>query len=181
MKHLNTHTNLTLGLRVFRFVLPISVACAFGSTAMADGFDTFGDQQRLENQVIVASGNIGKRTSVASYSNDLSYFDRQKQTVYEIGRFCFKSSDSYEDVSGKAGLLLLDQFSNASIAVITESISSIKIKMTAVNVLDCASLTMQEGNRLQKQLQQQMETLKQQRAILDQMIKDQRAAAKKTP
>ena len=181
MKHLDTFTKSALGSRVLRFALATSVACALASNALAEGFDTFGDQQRLENQVIIASGNIGKRTTAASFSNDLSYFDRQKQTVFEIGRFCFKSSDSFEDISGKAGLLLVDQFSNTSIAVITESISSIKIKMAVVSVLDCASLAMQEGNRIQKQLQQQLETLKQQRAILDQMIKDQRAAAKKAP
>ena len=181
MKHLNTLAKSALGLRVSHFGLAMTVAYALGPNALAGGFDTLGDQQRLENQVIITSGNIERRTSAASYSNDLSNFDRQKQTIFEIGRFCFKSSDSFEDISGKAGLLLVDQFSNASIAVITDSISSIKVKLTPVTVYDCAGLTMQEGSRLQKQLQQQMETWKQQRAILDQMIKDQRATSKKSP
>lgn len=188
MKHLNTLTLWALGLRALHFALATSAACAFGSNALAEGFDTFGDQQRLENQAIIASGNIGKRMSAASYSNDLSYSDREKQTVFEIGRFCFKPADIYEDISGKAGLLLVDQYSHTSIAVITESISTTRIKMTAVSVLDCLSLSMQEsnriqqeGNRVQKQLQQQLETLKRQQAILDQMLKDQRAAAKKAP
>jgi hypothetical protein len=181
MQHLNTSKMWALGSRVLHFALATFAVSALVSNARADGFDTFGDQQRLENQIIITSGNIGKRTSVAGYSNDLSYSDRQKQAVFEIGRFCFKSSDSFEDISGKAGLLLVDQFSNASIAVITDSISSIKIKLTSVTVYDCASLTMQESNRLQKQLQQQLESLKQQQAILDQMIKAQRAAAKKAP
>jgi hypothetical protein len=158
-----------------------SAACALNSNALAEGFDTFGDQLRLENLIIIQSGNIGERSRAASYSNDTSYFDRQKQTVFEIGQFCFKSSGSFEDISGKAGLLLLDQFSNASIGVITTSISSIKIKMTGVIVLDCASLTLQEGKQTQKRLQQQLEILKQQQTVLDQMIKAQRAAAKKAP
>jgi hypothetical protein len=178
MKYLSKITMSVLGLKAIHIALATS---ALATNASAEGFDTFGDQQRLENQVIIASGNIGKRTSAASYSNDTSYFDRQRQTVFDIGRFCFKGSDSFEDISGKAGLLLVDQFSNASVAVITDSISSIKIKMTGVIVLDCSSLTMQEGNKFQKQLQQQMEILKQQRATLDQLIKEQRTATKKTP
>ena len=117
----------TTNARVARYALVVFGICASTSTASAEGFDTFGDQQRLENQAIIATGNIGKRASPANLSSESSYLDRQKQTVFEIGRFCFKSSDSYEDVSGKAGLLLVDQFSKASVGVITESISSIKI------------------------------------------------------
>lgn len=178
MKYLSTLTKSALSLKVLHFAL---ATFALVTNALAEGFDTFGDQQRLENQVIIASGNIGKRTSVASYSNNMSYFDSQTQTVFDIGRFCFKAPDSYEDISGKAGVLLVDQFSSASVAVITESILSIKIKMTRVVVLDCASLAIQDGNRVQKQLQLQLDILKQQRATLDQLIKEQRAAAKKAP
>ena len=163
------------------FVLFVLWVCSSLTNVWAEGFDTFGDQQRLENQAIIAAGNIGKRTSLTAYSSDTSYFDRQKQTIYEIGRYCFKSSDSYEDISGKAGLLLVDQFSNTSIGVVTDSISSIKVKLTGVQVLDCVSLSMQESKRLQNQLNQQLEALKQQRALLDQMLKNQRPAPKKTP
>lgn len=181
MKYLNTPRKLTVALKVVFIALVASGTCAPMSMALAEGFDTFSDQQRLENQVVVAAGNIGKRMSATSYSNDISYFDRQKQTVFQIGRFCFKSTEAFEDISGKAGLVLLDQYSQASVAVVTESISTIKIKMMSVAVFDCASLTMQEGKQLQNQLQQQLEVLKQQRAALDQMLKDQRAATKKAP
>lgn len=181
MKYLNKLRKPTIAPKVILLALVASGACSLTSKALAEGFDTFSDQQRLENQVIIASGNIGKRMSAASSSSDTSYFDRQKQTVFEIGRFCFKSSDAFEDISGKAGLLLLDKYSHSSVAVVTESISTIKIKMTGVTVMDCASLTIQEGKQLQNQLQQQLEALKQQRAAFDQMIKDQRAATKKTP
>jgi len=170
------------------FTLAIFASFTLMQNALADGFDSFGDQQLLENQVIITSGNISKRTSIGSYSNDLSYFDRQKLTIFEIRRFCFKSSGSFEDISGKAGILLVDQFSNTSIAVITESISSIKVKLTPVIVYDCISLSLQGINQVQQQMQQQteslkqqIESLKQQRAILDQMLKEQRAASKKTP
>jgi len=184
MTHSKTLKMPALKLKMVHFVLAIFASYAFGANAIAGGFDTYGDQQRLENQVIITSGNVSTRSSVSNtsnYSMDLSYFDRQKQTVFEIGRFCFKISDSFEDISGKAGLLLVDQFSNTSIAVITESISSIKIKFISVIVYDCISLTMQESNRYQKQLQQDLEMLKQQRAILDQMMKSQRATSKKAP
>ena len=134
------------------FVLVVLWVCSPSTNVWAEGFDTFGDQQRLENEAIIAAGNIGKRTGLTSYSSDLSNFDRQKQAIYEIGRYCFKSSDSFEDISGKAGLLLVDQYSKASIGVITNSISSIKVKLTGVQILDCVSLSTLERKQLQNQL-----------------------------
>ena len=148
----HTIKRLIFAARGAFFVLFVLWVCSPLTNVWAEGFDTFGDQQRLDNQAIIAAGNIGKRTSLTAYSSDLSYFDRQKQTIYEIGRYCFKSSDSYEDISGKAGLLLVDQYSNASIGVITDSISSIKIKLTGVQILDCVSLSTLERKQLQNQL-----------------------------
>ena len=170
-------SNPIIDFKMLLFVLVTLGIFVTTSKAIAGGFDTFSDQQRLENQMIIATGNIGKQTTFTDTSN----LNIQKQTVFEIGRFCFKSSDSFEDISGKAGLLLLDQFSSASIGLITESISSIKIKLIRVTVLDCASLALQESKRLQSQFLQQMEILKQQKAALDQMLKDQRSTTKKTP
>lgn len=168
-------------MKVLQFALVMFGICAFVSTASADGFDTFGDHKQLENKAVIASGKISKRTSFASYSNELSYSESQKQPVFEIGRFCFKNLELFEDLSGKAGLLLADQFTNASIALITASISSIKIKIATVEVLDCEALAMQESSSTKKHFQQQAETLKQQQAILEKMKKAQRAGAKKSP
>lgn len=111
---------------------------------------------------------------------DIPRFDHQRQTVFEIDRFCFKSLDPTEDITGKAALLLMDKFSSTSIAAIATSLQSIRVKMISVEVLDCTGIANQEFNRSLERLQQQTEVLKQQQAIFDQMMKAQRDAAKKS-
>lgn len=155
--------------------------CSLTVKANADGFDTFGDQQRLEGQVVIASGNISRRTGSSVNTNDIFNADRYRSITYDMGRYCFKGADSDEDLSGKAGLLMLDQFSNAAIGILSPSTSSIKVKLMTVILFDCMTLAIRENNKKLDQLEQQLEILKQQRALLDQMLKNQKPATKKSP
>lgn len=143
--------------------------------AMADGFDRFGSQiDKLSDQAILVAGNISKRLQYIDYLNNNSGLNSQKKEIYEIGGYCFSSNTS-SDISEKAGMLLVDRFSIPSIAVMSYSISSIKVDVSGITILDCISLSRQEQAQFSDQLKHQLEALKMKRELLDQMLKNRQS------
>lgn len=130
-------------------------ATSFGSKA--EEFDMFGDHQKLANQTIVASGNIREFFRGSGSLGSLPPLGSQKEVVYQVGQFCFASS---EDISGKAGLLLVDQYSTISVATFSTSITSIKVAISSVTLLDCVQVIRRNSENMQQDFnrrQQQME------------------------
>jgi hypothetical protein len=167
--------------RLASFVFITYAACIVITGAAAQGFDTFSSPQQLTNQAIIAVGNIGERPRLIDNSSSTSSFSRQQQTVYEIGMFCFYRFSSLDEIAGKAGLLLVDKSSNVSIGVISNIHSLIKVKSESITLLDCASLGMQERKQIERQLEEQLEVLKRQREIFEQMRKNQQQSTKVKP
>lgn len=147
---------LLVSVRLLFFV----ILCASSINANAEGFDMFGEHQKLVNQTIVESG-------------DITEFSRRSQetVVYQIGQSCFVSS---ENLSRKAGLLLVNQYSNVSIVTFSPEISSIKTAIYSVTLLGCVQVIKQfreniqrdfenrqlDRNRLQRQMEIDANALK---------------------
>ena len=106
--------------------------CSICIGANADGFEMLDDSQKLADQTIVASGNITKFSSESMSLDGLP--SHNNQIVYQVGQSCFSS---FENISDKAGLLLIDKYSIVSIAVLSISITSIKVNIARVTLLDC--------------------------------------------
>lgn len=160
-------------------------AFAVMTNASAEGFDTLSHPEKMADQAIIVAGNIGKRQRMTDYSKSNSILISQQNVIYEIGQYCF-SLNSLDDISGKAGMLMVDRFSNPSIALIS-SLVSIKISVE-VTLFDCISLMMQEQKQISSQADRQLETfktqletLKTQRELLDKMQKNQRQLTKPKP
>ncbi|MFA6016393.1 MAG: hypothetical protein WC742_15145 [Gallionellaceae bacterium] len=150
------------------------VLCVASCIAKAEGFDTFGDHQKLADQTIVASGNISSFYFGSGSLGTLPLFGSQKAAVYQVGQFCFASS---EDNSGKAGLLLVDQNSSVSVATFSTNISSIKVNIFNVAILDCVQLLKRASENIQqdfndRQAQREIE-LNKMKAIVEALKKQQ--------
>jgi arginine decarboxylase-like protein len=147
---------------------------SFGTKA--EGFDVFGDHQKLPNQTIVASGNISEFsrgfTSLGAGTT--------QEVVYQVGQFCFASS---EDISGKAGLLLIDQFSTISVATFSSSITSIKVNVSSATLLDCVQVIKRDTENIQRdfnRLQQQIEIDQKKNKAMIELLKKQQQSLKRS-
>ena len=162
-------------MSAFTKLLWFVVLCVASGSTKAEGFDTFGDHQKLENQTIVASGNISSFYFGSGSQGTQSLLGSQREAVYQVGQFCFASS---QDNSGKAGLLLVDQNSNVSVATFSTNISSIKVTIFNVTILDCVQLIKRASENFQqdfndRQAQREIE-LNKMKAIVEALKKQQR-------
>lgn len=151
------------------------VLCATGVGAKAEGFETFGGHQKLTDQTIIASGNISEFSRGSVSSSDLSPLGRQKGVVYQVDQFCFTSP---EDISDKAGLLLIDKYSTISIATFSTSISSIKVNVTNVTLLDCVEVIKRDNENFHRDANlalQQLEMQRKNNEALIELLKKQQS------
>lgn len=146
---------------------------AFG--ANAEGFDIFSEHQRLNDQVIIATGNIAKLLRVSVDSTPSQYSSLTKPEVYQIGTWCFSSAETLE---GKAGLLLVDRSQSVSIAVLTTQINSIKVSFLPTALISCSMLQQQDMSNLLNQLEQQR---KQAEALMKAIRQQQQQNQRKSP
>jgi hypothetical protein len=98
---------------------------------LADGFDFFGKHGDLKMTVIVDVGDAEKIS--APYGKYPT-----KDTIKLAGR-CFEPYYPYLGIWGvsKAALLLVDQNKNIKIALLENSLNSIKVEIISVAQIDC--------------------------------------------
>lgn len=125
----------------------------------ADSFDTFGDHEKLRGLVVLAAGNIS--TFSSSQFSETDPLQPRKPLVYKIDNFCFGlGAPSFlldSDLSGKAALLMIDQFKNASLAQLSGSISQVKVSVKPITLYDCGATLQRQGNDLKRQLELQLQ------------------------
>ena len=148
MRHSRIHRNYAIA----RAWLALATMLLVSGEARAEGFDVFSEHQRLNDQVVIASGNIAKFTRVSIDSSPSPYPSLTRPAVYQIGTWCFSSS---ENIDGKAGLLLVDRGQSVSVAVLTTQISTIKLSFLPTTLLSCSALQQQDSKALLNQLEAQ--------------------------
>lgn len=156
-------------------LLLLVLLCVICIDLKAEVFETSSDYEKLTNQTIIASGNIAEfsRESEPLYSR-LS-LDRKKEIVYRVSHFCFAS---IEDISNKAGLLLIDKYSTVSIAILSTPYSSINVSITNVTLLDCEEVIKRESENIEqdfKNFQQEVEMQRKKNEAMIELLKKQQS------
>jgi hypothetical protein len=171
-----THNNAAHRLLAVALCIVASTPC------MADSFDTFDDHEKLQDQVILAVGSVSDFAFPRITSTNPLAMDNQlglKPSAHKIGQYCFLSG---EPMSGNAYMLLADRSNSVSIASLSSYISSVKIKIQAVTLVDCGQLTKAEhdaftrdADNLKRQIELQV---KQNKAMMDAITKQQKQLQK---
>lgn len=159
------------------FALLFLLLSVISDPSYADGFDNFGDYQRLEGKTIFASGNVGGLFRGRISPGNSSQFGRKDETVFKIGQFCFASS---EDVLDKAGLLFIDKYSDVSIAIFSTSISSISVKITSATLIDCAQQMKRDADDDLARFKRQIEADRKKNEAMLEMLKKQEQSLKRS-
>lgn len=155
------------GERAGRLAQVVALALsALPPMAHSEGFDTFTQLDKLEGKAIVKADNIRQLTMVNLNTPD-PYAARPPKW-YQLGQYCFKSA-GLEELNGKAGLILVDQLGILSVAVITESIGSVKVTTQQISAYDCAALMRQQAQDMNEDLNRQIEALKRQREAIEKL------------
>lgn len=131
-----------------KIVLSTILLCS-AQASLADGFNTFGDVDRLGDQKILSAGNI----SNADPSNDPA---KVGEKLYRLGAYCFKSDDD-AILPGMAALVLVDFRNQAHVALLSSSISGIDVKVVAVDLIKCSAVFKKMGDDSIRKLQEQIE------------------------
>lgn len=134
----------------------------------------FSEHEKLNDQAIIASGNIGKLARVSSDTNSSGNSSFTHTEIYQIGNWCF-SSDA--GLAGKAGLLLVDRGRSVSVGVLTMQISGIKVLVRPTTLLDCSALQQEDF----KTLMNQIEAQRKQTEALIQSLRRQQQNQRKSP
>lgn len=151
------------GIRLGGALLSAGFICA----ANADGFEMFSSPEQLEGKAILKAGNISR---MASFSAEPIGLLGRGEITYQLGLYCFRVGRG-DDLTNKAGLLLVDQAGTPSLAVVSDSISSIKVAVQPVALYDCQALIRQKIQQQTDDLNRQMEAIKQQHELNEQLIK----------
>lgn len=142
--------------------------------ASAEGFDNFSEHQKLNDQVVIATGNISKLMRVSVDTNPSPFPSSTKPEIYQLGTVCFSSTERLE---GKAGLLLVDRIQSVSIAVLSTQINSIKVLVQPTTLLNCSMLQQQDMINIQNQLELQQ---KQNEALIKSIRQQQQQNRRKS-
>lgn len=162
------HRKLTLH-RMLGSCVVVLLTC-LGTPATASEFDTFSEHAKLVDQQILAVGDIAIMERPSAQPESDYRFGLYRLKLYQLGRFCFASSDN---LKGKAGLLLVDRSSTLSVATISSAISGIMVYINAVTNMDCESIRQQDAQQTldkidnqRKQIELLLESLKKQQKQL---------------
>lgn len=154
-----------------RLRICVIVVLAFQSTAAtASAFDTFSEQTKLVDQQILAAGEISLMQRTGTQSGTHFSLGLSRPKLYQLGRYCFVSSDNLEN---KAGLLLVNASSTVSVATIASEISGLMVQVSEVTNVDCNAIRQQDTQQAldqidlqRKQFELLMESLKKQQKKL---------------
>ena len=146
--------------------------------ANAEGFDFFSEHQKLNDQLVIASGNISKLTRVSASSTPTQYSSQPKSEVYQLDNWCFSSAESLE---GKAGFLLVDRSQSVSVSIITTQIGTIKLSLLPTTLLSCSQVQLQDLKKLMNQAEEQRKQAEALMQSIRQQQQQQLKQNKKTP
>ena len=167
--------------RAFARRIALAVLSAATVGANAEGFDSSSDQNKLTDQTIVAAGNIEDYSRAIGSSDTMPPIGLPRQVVYRVAQFCFTS---LEDLSGKAGLLLIDKYSTVTVATFSTSLSSIKVNSSRVTLLDCRQVLARDWENFQmnaKRLQEEIELQRKQNEAMIELLKKLQRSSKPSP
>jgi hypothetical protein len=160
-----------------RWLLRAALIILPSTPCLADLFDTFDDHEKLQDQVILAVGNVSDISFPSLASTNPLALDNQlgmKPSVHKIGQYCFVYD---EPISGNAYMLLADRSNSVSIAALSSDISSVKIKIQPVILVDYGQLRKAEHDALTRDaenLKRQMELqAKRNKAMMETITKQQ--------
>ena len=150
------------------------------NSGMADGFETYGDQRNLTAHTIIAVDNVSEFSRPRSSLNDPYSFRSKQEAIYKLGQYCFSSPD---EISGQAGLLLIDKFGNVSLVVLAASTSQVKVKVSSVLLLNCIQVIQRDNETFQhdaNRLEQQIEMQRKQNEMMIDLLKRQQQQLKRS-
>lgn len=126
----------------------------FSSSAVADGWGTFSDYEKLKGQEIVDVGEIEKLSPPVNTKWNVD--------LYKVGLTCFSVGYLYNSWSNsKASLILVDKYKTPKLGIIESSIGSINVKIHDITVYECPGVkdytdAMQEQIRQLELLQEKL-------------------------
>lgn len=146
----------------------------------SDGFTFQDDHDKLVNNAIIAIGTISKYLKLPASDDDTS--NTQKQTVYQLGEYCF--IPNYETVGfldhnsldGDAAMLLVDAQSNASVGILSDDFgtSTVKVRTHDVELVGCTAIsrayvtsTNADLKKMQLENEERVKALKSEQKLLD--------------
>lgn len=147
-------------MRIRLLATLVTLACC--SHARGDGFAGLGEHSRLANHAIVEVGDVEKMEPPpgTKWSSEVL---RINSRCFEVGGFL-----GFWGFGKKAGMLLVDQSRSTKLALLEVDLSSIKVEIKPVQIVDCPSpfsggdpaKLIEEIKRQNAEIQRKIEQLK---------------------